>query len=755
MIRKIERNIKRFLSKKITGAALAAFLITGSPAAEAYGGEQIYLEANQNYHLYPRSEALTVVRVAVTNPTIADVRVIDDTSLNIVGYKGGSTSITVWYSDGSVEDYTVVVSPTDAGFTELMRRVMNVRGVQVEKIGDKVLLRGSVENQYQMNQALRIAETFADKEHVVNLLQMTKPVQINLAALVIDISASGAKEIGLSFGNSSVDSSSGGSVSVSDITFGTIGTFYGGQNYHNISGKYYAPVDVMLRALITNGKAEILSRPNITTMSGEKANILIGGEIPVPTSKDGEISVEWREYGIKLIIEPTTDEDNTITARVNAEISTLDYAHQISTSAGKIPALTSRKAGTCVSLKSGSALAIGGLLNSEDAKTETKIPLLGDIPVIGHFFRNTTTSKEKREMMIILIPTIVDEMTPVPTTDKMAGVINKEKYERENMTQVDINAPAVAPPDKKKKKKAEPEEQEEKAEVREPRQHYDTSLNRRLQAILHSDKEEAQPAAVTEQPKEQPKEEVQAEPKKGAAASEPETAKSGLNERLQAILHSDKEEAQPAAVTEQPKEQPKEEVQAAPKKSAAASEPEAAKGGLNERLQAILHSNKEEAQPAAVVEQPKEAVQAAPEKSAAASVPETAKEKQPDRQPLIIPGRPQDRLAANLRAGEAGTAQPAKAVQAPQKEAAAAKKANDSKDGTNSGKRKLVVLPGSPKDRAAISQQARFDYQLQKWQEKQEQQKQSAPAADNSASVKERKPLIVPGRPQDRLRGRQ
>ena len=703
MIRKIERNIKRFLSKKITGAALAAFLITGSPAAEAYGGEQIYLEANQNYHLYPRSEALTVVRVAVTNPTIADVRVIDDTSLNIVGYKGGSTSITVWYSDGSVEDYTVVVSPTDAGFTELMRRVMNVRGVQVEKIGDKVLLRGSVENQYQMNQALRIAETFADKEHVVNLLQMTKPVQINLAALVIDISASGAKEIGLSFGNSSVDSSSGGSVSVSDITFGTIGTFYGGQNYHNISGKYYAPVDVMLRALITNGKAEILSRPNITTMSGEKANILIGGEIPVPTSKDGEISVEWREYGIKLIIEPTTDEDNTITARVNAEISTLDYAHQISTSAGKIPALTSRKAGTCVSLKSGSALAIGGLLNSEDAKTETKIPLLGDIPVIGHFFRNTTTSKEKREMMIILIPTIVDEMTPVPTTDKMAGVINKEKYERENMTQVDINAPAVAPPDKKKKKKAEPEEQEEKAEVREPRQHYDTSLNRRLQAILHSDKEEAQPAAVTEQPKEQPKEEVQAKPKKSAAASEPETAK----------------------------------------------------GGLNERLQAILHSNKEEAQPAAVVEQPKEAVQAAPEKSAAASVPETAKEKQPDRQPLIIPGRPQDRLAANLRAGEAGTAQPAKAVQAPQKEAAAAKKANDSKDGTNSGKRKPVVLPGSPKDRAAISQQARFDYQLQKWQEKQEQQKQSAPAADNSASVKERKPLIVPGRPQDRLRGRQ
>lgn len=442
MLRRIRRHLERFLSKKLlAGAALVVLLMSGNVKAEAAKPEQLYLEMNQAYHLYPSDDDLTIIRVAVTNPAIADVRVIDNTSLNIVGYKDGSTSLTVWYSDESMEDYNITVAPTDTGYADLIKRIMNVPGVQVEKIADRVLLRGSVNNQYQKNQAQMIAEMFADKEHVINLLKTTKPLQINLAALVIDISSNDAKDIGFSYGNSNVDTNSNGNVSVSDITFGTVGTFYGGQNYHHISGKVGAPVDVMLKALISQGKAEILSRPNITTLSGEEANILIGGEIPVPTSKDGEISVTWRDYGIKLNIEPTSDDAENITARVQAEISTLDYAHQVSTSAGTIPALTSRKAGTSVSLKSGTALAIGGLLNSEDAKTVTKIPLLGDIPIIGQFFRHTSTSKEKREMLILLVPSIVDEYTPVSTTEKMAGVLNKSKLEQEAMPKVNVNAP--------------------------------------------------------------------------------------------------------------------------------------------------------------------------------------------------------------------------------------------------------------------------------------------------------------------------
>lgn len=442
MIKALQTGFRKpALKKFLAGSALAALLLTGTAPVEAAAPEQLYLEMNQAYHLSPDNENLTIVRVAVTNPEIADVRVIDNTSLNIVGYKAGSTSLTVWYSNDSMEDYNITVSPMDSGYADLIKKIMNIPGVEVEKVADRVLLRGNVSNQYQNNQAQKIAEMFADKEHVINLLKMTQPMQINLAALVIDISSKNAKDLGFFYGNSTIDNAAGGGVSVSDITFGTPGSFYGGQNYHHISGKVGAPVDVMLQALVTQGKAEILSRPNITTLSGEQANILIGGEIPVPTTKDGEISIEWREYGIKLNIEPTSDDAENITAKVQAEISTLDYAHQISTSAGTIPGLTSRKAGTSVSLRSGSALAIGGLLNSEDAKTVTKIPLLGDIPIIGQFFRHSSTSKEKREMMILLIPSIVDEDTPVSTTQRMADTLNKSKLEQEAMPKVQVNAP--------------------------------------------------------------------------------------------------------------------------------------------------------------------------------------------------------------------------------------------------------------------------------------------------------------------------
>lgn len=442
MIKALQTGFRKpALKKFLAGSALAALLLTGTAPVEAAAPEQLYLEMNQAYHLSPDNENLTIVRVAVTNPEIADVRVIDNTSLNIVGYKAGSTSLTVWYSNDSMEDYNITVSPMDSGYADLIKKIMNIPGVEVEKVADRVLLRGNVSNQYQNNQAQKIAEMFADKEHVINLLKMTQPMQINLAALVIDISSKNAKDLGFFYGNSTIDNAAGGGVSVSDITFGTPGSFYGGQNYHHISGKVGAPVDVMLQALVTQGKAEILSRPNIATLSGEQANILIGGEIPVPTTKDGEISIEWREYGIKLNIEPTSDDAENITAKVQAEISTLDYAHQISTSAGTIPGLTSRKAGTSVSLRSGSALAIGGLLNSEDAKTVTKIPLLGDIPIIGQFFRHSSTSKEKREMMILLIPSIVDEDTPVSTTQRMADTLNKSKLEQEAMPKVQVNAP--------------------------------------------------------------------------------------------------------------------------------------------------------------------------------------------------------------------------------------------------------------------------------------------------------------------------
>ena len=227
---------------------------------------------------------------------------------------------------------------------------------------------------------------------------------------------------------------------------GDTGRFNMGQDFTNggTNAKFWnhiANINASLQALVTDGKARILSRPNITTMSGEKASILIGGKIPIPKSdSNGQISIDWTDYGIKLTVEPVVDQDNNVTSKVKAEVSALDYAHQVTTSVGTVPAISTREAEARLNVPSGMTMAIGGLLNMEDGKTITKVPLLGDIPVLGQFFRHTATTHDKRELIILITPKIVNETTPARMSDKFKGLYDEGRTAAEQRQQVDLNA---------------------------------------------------------------------------------------------------------------------------------------------------------------------------------------------------------------------------------------------------------------------------------------------------------------------------
>ena len=195
---------------------------------------------------------------------------------------------------------------------------------------------------------------------------------------------------------------------------------------------------------MSNGTGRVLSRPNVTTMSGNEAQILVGGEIPVPTSKDGEISVTWKEYGIKLRILPTADTEGKITTSIEAEVSSIDPGNSVPTTAGLIPALTSRKVTTVVNIKDGNTMAIGGLLDNIDSKTIKKIPILGDIPVLGQFFKHTASSKKRRELIILITPTVVSDTSRVSVGDRLRDEIEASKRRMAEMNSVDLNA-APAP----------------------------------------------------------------------------------------------------------------------------------------------------------------------------------------------------------------------------------------------------------------------------------------------------------------------
>ena len=416
--------------KKRIGLLLAAAMLSFGSACAA---EPVEVSLNESKYM----AASGITRLAVGNPAIADVQLLSSGDFLLVGKKAGTTSLIVWSDGGRRTEYTVYVAGNDRGMASAIQDAIGYPKVHVQMMKDRVMLRGKVENQYEHDSALKIAGLYTggDGSGVIDLLEMEHPSQIRLEAQIIEINSDYTKNLGIQYwsqtpgSNSNSDSSTGNTNS--GITVGTAGLFYGGEDFSSNRkhggwlGSHVANVNVTLQALINEGKARILSRPSITTMSGKTANILIGGRIPIPVSDgNGNVSIDWHEYGMKLNIEPVVDSEDKITSKVHAEVSTLDYSHGVKIDSFSVPGIATREAESEVNVRSGMTMAIGGLINSEDAKIVSKIPLLGDLPIIGRFFRHTSNTRDKREVIILITPTLVSDDTPAPMSRRM-----KESYE--------------------------------------------------------------------------------------------------------------------------------------------------------------------------------------------------------------------------------------------------------------------------------------------------------------------------------------
>ena len=433
--------------KKRIGLLLAAAMLSFGSACAA---EPVEVSLNESKYM----AASGITRLAVGNPAIADVQLLSSGDFLLVGKKAGTTSLIVWSDGGRRTEYTVYVAGNDRGMSSAIQDAIGYPKVHVQMIKDRVMLRGKVENQYEHDTALKIAGLYTggDGSGVIDLLEMEHPSQIRLEAQIIEINSDYTKNLGIQYWSQTPGSNSNSGSSSdntnSGITVGTAGLFYGGEDFSSTRkhggwlGSHVANVNVTLQALINEGKARILSRPSITTMSGKTANILIGGRIPIPVSDgNGNVSIDWHEYGVKLNIEPVVDSEDKITSKVHAEVSTLDYSHGVKIDSFSVPGIATREAESEVNVRSGMTMAIGGLINSEDAKIVSKIPLLGDLPIIGRFFRHTSNTRDKRELIILITPTLVADDTPAPMSQRM-----KESYEEiervaRNREQVETRKP--------------------------------------------------------------------------------------------------------------------------------------------------------------------------------------------------------------------------------------------------------------------------------------------------------------------------
>lgn len=388
-------------------AMVTALFLAVSPLASA---ASLSVGANQSKVIYLSG----VNKVAVANPDIADVIVLSSNEVLLVGKNGGQTTLHVW-SDVGRSTYTVEVASGDEGATAEIRTLVGSDGIQVSKVGKTIILEGKVNSQYQKGRAEKAAAAYGDK--VVNLLEIVQPVQVKLEAVILEIDRSKIEKLGISWGNGTGANFAAGGFAIgqsqtnsilSSRPFGNLGT--------------YADINGQVNALLQTGYAKILSRPNVITLSGDKASIMVGGQIPVPISnKDGQITIEWKDYGIKLGIEPEVNAEGLIRSQVKTEVSSLDWNSANSIKLGtdmEIPPLKVNKAETVLALSSGQTMALGGLISQNISKDVTKVPLLANLPILGNLFKSTSYTKGETELLILVTPTVVDPKEYLPAASK-------------------------------------------------------------------------------------------------------------------------------------------------------------------------------------------------------------------------------------------------------------------------------------------------------------------------------------------------
>ncbi|MBQ7496798.1 MAG: pilus assembly protein N-terminal domain-containing protein [Selenomonas sp.] len=443
-----------------------------------------------------------IVRMAVGDSTVAKVTEVPGSSHDfmIFGRGTGSTSLFVWTASGARYEYIIGVSSVDPGQAKVIEDAIGLPGVKVKMVGERILLSGTVENQYERNYAVRTAQLFMIKEQktgnysvgsdvdmsvdtantsnsggntvlktsqgvavgqVIDLLHMLYPSQIRMEAQVISINPENIKNLGIVYGRAS-----------GDDLISSPGIFYVGDSYgsgdkettfaHN-PWKWmtdrWGGINMALRALVSDNKAKILSRPSITTMSGEEAIIQVGGEIPY-TQRDsnGSPHTEWKNYGIILQFKPVVDAQGRIVASIHTEVSMPSGE-----SVDGQPILDRRRADSVVTVDSGSTMVIGGLMDSRDYKTVRKFPFLGDIPVLGEFFKYTSHNKDNQEMIILVTPTLVEEgeTSKAAMTREMKDYYTKGRRAAEAREQVDLDEPL---PEEEGEKKSSAGKAQEKSE---------------------------------------------------------------------------------------------------------------------------------------------------------------------------------------------------------------------------------------------------------------------------------------------------
>ncbi len=373
-----------------------------------------------------------IERVAVGYGDIAEVSAAGPGEVLLNARTPGETSLIIWQRGGGKMFFDVKVKAPGSNAPSRLENVVRelereLPGQQVEisVVADSVFLRGRVKDLVSSERAVAIASTLGK---TVNLLYVDVPPeepQILLKVRFATIDRSASAQLGMNLASTGATNTIG-SVSTQQFSGPQIANATPGV----ASGTTAALSDALnlfffrpdlnlmgtIQALESKSLAEVLAEPDLLTMNGRPASFLAGGEFPYPTFQAGSngigsVTIQFREFGVRLNFTPTITPRGTIRLEVAPEVSALDFTNGLVVQGFTVPALTMRKVDTEIELAAGQSFAIGGLIDNTLSETINKIPLLGDVPVLGKLFQSKTKLKQNTELLVIVTPEIV---SPVP-----------------------------------------------------------------------------------------------------------------------------------------------------------------------------------------------------------------------------------------------------------------------------------------------------------------------------------------------------
>jgi pilus assembly protein CpaC len=425
-----------------TQTPIPALQTAATPAQPPQAGQAQESEAPQLLHLLVgRSLVITspnrIKRVLLADPSIADAVPVSPYQVVVNGKTPGGVSLLIWDEAGQNQAFEVSVDIDVLGLTQKIHEVFPAEPVQIETSKDAVMLSGKISSAAVADKILEVVKNSTPK--VTSLMEVppAPQAQISLQVRFAEVNRQVARTLGANFirtfgSNMPMSVSTQqfspptlGSLTTTTTTGTVTTTSTSGQNTFNLSDLLnifiYRPdinLAATIQALEQKNILEILAEPNLLTESGKEASFLAGGQFPYPVVQavgagtTAPITIQFKDYGVRLSFTPTVTQDGSIHLKVAPEVSTLDYSNAITLQGFTIPAIATNRVQSEMDLKDGQSFAIAGLLDNRVTELFSKMPFIGDIPILGKLFQSQSLTKSDNELLIVVTPHIVRPLSP-------------------------------------------------------------------------------------------------------------------------------------------------------------------------------------------------------------------------------------------------------------------------------------------------------------------------------------------------------